>query len=182
MQRWLLVAFISLALPLAAAAKKPAGKVWDAVTLAKIRSYCVDTSALAGYEAYDVERFKENEGKPKHLLAKLPWTLVSDCSKSDAVVRVSFRLLRKAIDIQVGDPSAADKTFLYEYRAVLQVSDETSARLLYEVETAPLLNSITGQTVVPEEEPDHIARYDAAYHAFWALIQDLERVSDNNSK
>jgi hypothetical protein len=181
----LLLVVISLALSLAtAAAKKPTGKVWDVSTLTRVRNYCIDTSALAGYEAYDIERFIENEGKPKHLLAKLPWTQVSDCSRSDSVVRVSFRLLRKTIDIQVGDPRAEDqdKTFPYEYRAELQVSDEASARVLYEVEAAPLLNSMTGTTVAPEEEPDHVVRYDAAYHAFWTLIQDLQSVSENNPK
>jgi hypothetical protein len=183
MQRRLLFALISLALPLVtAAAKKPAGKVWDAARLAKIHSYCIDSSALAGYEAYDIERFIENEGKPKHLLARLPWTLVSDCSRSDAVVKVNFRRLRKTIDIQVGEPHAEDQTFPYEYRAALEVSGETSAQVLYEVEAAPLLNSMTGQTVAPEEEPDHTQRYDATRRAFWALIQDVQHVSENSPK
>ncbi len=182
MQRWLLVALISLSLPLAAAAeKKPTGKIWDHATFVKIRSYCVDSSALPGYVANDVERLLENEGKPKRLLAKLPWTLARDCSESDAVVKVSFRKLRR-IDIQLGEPNSPDGTSPYAYRADLQVSDEASARQLYEVEAAPLLNSMTGQTMTPEEEPDHTQRYDAAYHAFWTLIEDLQRVSENNPK
>ncbi|HMD99288.1 MAG TPA: hypothetical protein VKM93_18430 [Terriglobia bacterium] len=182
MHRWLLVALIWLALPIAAAAeKRPTGKIWDHATFVKIRSYCIDSSALPGYEANDVERLVQNESKPKRLLSKLPWTLISDCSESDAIVKVSFRKLRK-IDIQLGEPNSPDETYPYAYRADLQVSDEASARQLYEVEAAPLLNSMTGQTMTPEEEPDQTQRYDAAYHAFWTLIQDLQRVSENNPK
>jgi hypothetical protein len=185
MQRRLLLVLISLVLPLATtAAKKAGGEVWDAATLPKVHSYCIDSSTLPGYEACDIERLIENEGKPKHLLAKLPWTLVSDCSKSDAVVRVSFRLLRKTIDIQAGETRAEDqdRTFPYECRAGLQVSDEASAQVLYEVETTPLLNSMTGASVAPEEEADRAARYDAAYHGFWALILDLQHIPDKGPK
>jgi hypothetical protein len=53
--------------------------------------------------------------------------------------------------------------------------------LLYEVEAAPI-NYTSGRTVAPVEEPDHILRREATYHAFWALIEDIKRVSPNSPK
>ena len=98
---------LACAAPLPAAARaKLAGKVVDAATFGKVRTYCIDTSNLKGPlnatapddvpqpEAFHVNQFIKTESEPKGLLSKLPWKLAADCSAPgvDAIVRFDFRL------------------------------------------------------------------------------------------
>jgi len=182
MRRWLLLVLLTLALPLSAyAIKKPTGKITDPAAFAMIRTYCVDASDLPDYEAVDVEGLVKAESKPKRLLTKVPWTLVANCTQSqpDAIIKVTFRRLRR-MNVRLGQPPAPgeiESAAPYAIRAVLQVSDASSSQLLYETDAAPLSNSMTGESVVAEEEPDHLLRRNAAYNAFWTLVQDLRRAS-----
>jgi len=173
-----LCAFIlASAVPLAATAKKPQGTITDRAAFGNIRSYCVDMTDLPGWEALDVRNLIETETKPKRLLTKLPWTLKTDCAQSqpDAVVVVKFRRMN-IITVQAGaQPDINDpERRIYDIKANLQVSDRDSSRLLYDVEAGPV-NSASGRSTVPVQEPDTLLRRDAAYHAFWALIDDVRR-------
>ena len=189
MKRWpcVLVVFIVLimasTLPLAAKRKNPTGKITDPAAFGNIRSYCVDTTDLPGWEALDVRNLVETESKPRRLLTKLPWTRTVDCTQSepDAVVVVRFPIVRVArVDSGTAAPGPNEdpQSRFFEVRASLQVSDRNSSRLLYEVEAAPVFYS-SGQSVAPAVEPDHVLRREAAYHAFWALIDDVKHVSQS---
>jgi hypothetical protein len=170
-----------------AAAKKPAGTISDLAAFSQIHSYCVDSSSLPGDEAIDVKGFVSAESKPKKLLTKLPWTLASDCSQGppDVVVRVEFSKYFPVNEAQVGSPTPSNgpaQEEFYKVRAVLRVSQATSSQVLYEIEAAPLSNSLTGAAVVPVDEPLPVQRRNATYGAFWKLIQDVQRVSQTSSK
>jgi hypothetical protein len=170
----LFLAVILVAAP--AAAKKPTGKISDLAAFSKIHSYCVDSSDLPGDEAYDVKRFVSNENKPKKLLSKLPWTLVSDCSQGspDVIVRLEFQ---KFTPVR-GNVSVQGES--YTLRIVLRVSQDSSA--VYEVEAAPSNNSMGANSDAPMDDPLAVQRYDAVYTAFWMLIEDVRRVSQTNVK
>lgn len=186
MRPWLWIVMVSIALPLFAKGKKPTGIIADQAAFGKIRSYCVDVSGLPGWEALDVRAFVSTESKAKRLLTKLPWTLTADCTQSqpDAVVVVRFPIVSVArVDSGTAapDPNEDPQSRFFEVRAELQVSDRNSSRLLYEVQAAPVFYS-SGDSVAPAAEPDHVLRREAAYHAFWALIDDIKRVSQNGLK
>jgi len=186
MKLWPCILLVASALPLAAKEKKLTGRISSPDEFGKIRSYCVDTSDLSGWEALDVRGFIETESKRKGLLTKLPWRLAGDCTEShlDALVVVRFPIVRVA---KVGagnaspDPNEDPQSQLFEVRAALQVSDRDSSRLLYEVEAAPVFYS-SGRSPAPAVEPDHVLRREALYHAFWALLDDIKRVSQNNPR
>jgi hypothetical protein len=189
MKAWpcvLAVLMMASTLPLAAKGKKPTGEITDLAAFGNVRSYCVDTTDLPGWEALDVQGLVETESKPKRLLTKLPWTLAADCTESrpDAVVVVRFPIVSVArIDSGTAapDPNEDPQSRFFEVRAELKVSDRNSSRLLYEVQAAPVFYS-SGRSVAPAVEPDHILRREAAYHAFWTLIDDIKRVSQNGLK
>jgi hypothetical protein len=174
----LFVAFLAAS----AFAKKPAGKIPDLAAFSQIHSYCVDSSGLAGDEALDLTNFVNAESKPKKLLSKLPWTLVRDCSQGppDAVVRVEFSQYYPVSGVQTGSPTQGNgpaQEEFYKIRVTLRVSPAESSQVLYEIEAAPLSNSITGQTVEPVDESLPVQRRNSIYDAFWKLIQDVQRVS-----
>lgn len=177
-QQTLSALFLAVILmPAAASAKKPTGKIPDLAAFSKIHSYCVDSSDLPGDEAYDLKRFVDNENKPKKLLSKLPWTLVSDCSQGspDVIVRMEFQ---KLFPVRGNAPVQGEP---YTIRAMLRVSQGSSLQALYEVEAAPSNNSM-GATSNVEEDPLAVQRYDAMYSAFWMLIEDVKRVSQTIPK
>ena len=174
-------------LPAAAAVKKPPGKVSDLAAFSRIHSYCVDSTGLPSDEANDVKNFVRAESKPKKLLTKLPWTLVSDCSQGppDAVVKVEFLTYTPTNEIQVGKPLPGSDPMeegFYTIRAVLRVSQGTSSEMVYEIEADPLGNSVAGKTVMPVDEPLPVQRRNATYGAFWMLTQDVQRVSQMSPK
>ena len=163
----------AILLPAAASAKKPMGKISDLAAFSKIHSYCVDSSDLPGDEAYDLKRFVSNENKPKKLLSKLPWKLVSDCSQDspDVIVRMEFQ---KFTPVHANAPAEGE---LFTIRAYLRMSQGTSSGMLYEVEAAPSNNSMGAMSDAPMNDPLAVQRYDAIYAAFWMLIEDVQRVS-----
>jgi hypothetical protein len=181
----LLLSLILLAV--AAAAKKPAGKISDLAAFSRIHSYCVDSSSLPGDEALDLNGFMSGESKPKKLLSKLPWTRTADCSDGspDVTIRVEFSKYFPVNETQVGAQTPGNgpaQEEFYKVRAVLRVSQAASSPALYEVEAAPLSNSLTGAAVVPVDEPLPVQRRNAIYGAFWKLIDDVHRVAPASSK
>ena len=113
---------------------------------------------MPGDEALDLKNFVSAESKPKKLLSKLPWTLAPDCSQGspDAVIKVEFSKYFPVTETKAGSPTPdngpAQEEF-YKVRAVLRVSQSGSSPTLYEVEAAPLSNSLTGAAVAPVDEP-----------------------------
>lgn len=165
------------------AKKKPTGQIPDPAALARVRSYCVDTSQLAGYEAYDVNGLIETENKPKKLLSKLPWKYLPDCREGDpdAIIRIQFLRLNKTVIAASPDAEAQSiEDNPYAIRALMQVTPAGSLRLLYQVEAAPLDNPEVNES--GRDEPDHLLRRDAAYRAFWNLIEDVRMVSSPDKK
>jgi hypothetical protein len=186
--RTLLILLLSLIiLAVAAVAKKPTGKISDLDAFSRIHSYCVDSEDMPGDEALDLKNFVSTESKPKKLLSKLPWTLAPECSPNspDAVIKVEFSQYFPVRESQVGSPtpdSGPAQEEFYKVRAVLRVSQPGSSPALYEVEAAPLSNSLTGHAVVPVDEPLPVQRHNAIYGAFWKLIDDVHRVAPAASK
>ena len=186
--RTLLTLLLSvLLLAAVAAAKKPAGKISDLAAFSQIHSYCVDSEDMPGDEALDLRNFVRAESKPKKLLSKLSWTLAADCSQGspDAVIKVEFSKYFPVRESQVGSPtpdSGPAQEEFYKVRAVLRVSQAGSSPALYEDETAPLSNSLTGAAVDPVDEPLPVQRRNAIYGAFWKLIDDVHRVAPASSK
>jgi hypothetical protein len=174
-------------LAVAAVAKKPSGKISDLAAFSRIHSYCVDSDDMPGDEALDLKNFVSAESKPKKLLSKLPWTLAPDCSQGspDAVIKVEFSKYFPVTETKAGSPTPdngpAQEEF-YKVRAVLRVSPPVSSQVLYEIEAAPLSNSLTGAAVVPVDEPLPVQRRNAIYGAFWKLIEDVHRVAPASSK
>jgi hypothetical protein len=88
-------------------------------------------------------------------------------------------------EVQVGSPTPGNgpaQEEFYKIRVVLRVSPPESSEVLYEIEAAPLSNSLTGQTVEPVDESLPVQRRNAIYGAFWKLVDDVQRVSQTNSK
>jgi hypothetical protein len=165
-------------LPAVASNKKPTGKISDLAAFSKIHSYCVDSSDLPGDEALDLKRFVSNENRPKGLLSKLPWILVSDCEHGspDVSLRMEFQ---KFAPVRGNAPAEGEA---YTIRAYLRLSQDSSSSALYEVEAVPTNNSMGAMSDAPMNDPLANQRYDAVYTAFWMLVEDVKRVSQTNSK
>jgi hypothetical protein len=182
----LLLLILAIAQPASARSKKPTGEVSDRQGFAAVRSYCVDTRGLPDDQLYEVEGFLREESKPKRLLTKLSWKLIADCREAEpnAVVKVEFVQL-KNLGVALGEASRDQIRNTgeppYRVKAVLQVADATSARLLYKVQAMPLDNSSVDSPMMADTNPV-ILRRDALYNAFSALIQDFQRVASANSK
>ncbi len=179
MRHWLCIVILATAAPLAAKDKKATGEIPDRAAFAAIRSYCVNASHLPSDEAYEVRGFVEEEGKPRGLLAKLPWKLFPDCrgGETDAVIRVEFPLL-KTFGVRLGEPPypGEQSPNLYNTKAVLEVSDAASSRKLYHVQASPL-DTRDPNSPTSTEDPPSVLRRKALYGAFWTLVEDVGRVS-----
>jgi hypothetical protein len=176
---WVLIFVAPLAL--LANRKKPTGEISDRAAFAKIASYCVDTKDLAKDAAYLVNGFVETESRPKKLLSKLPWKLLPDCRNAnpDVVLQVDFPFL-KSINVRGGARPLGEPEF-YKIKAVLQVSEAESNRLLYKVQALPLTSG-PDESVTATEAPLPVLRRDALYGVFSTLIEDVELVSKAQKK
>ena len=160
---------LACAAPLPAAPRaKLAGKVVDAATFGKVRTYCIDTSNLKGTlyrdhapESFDVGELIKTESGPKGLLSKLPWKLEADCSAPgvDAVLWFEF------------PPTAARG---WEARSL--VSDKASSRVIYIAEGNSLGYRLGG-TGDGSGVGDELHCRDAVYNALWALVSDVKAIS-----
>jgi hypothetical protein len=111
------------------------GKVFDRDGLKQTRSYCVDGSSLEGSEAAEVRVFLAQDGGPKKLLSRLPWALIDDCTKADAVARIYFAPA-SVIEVLNDKGTALRQVFAHDKRPypVLLVYDKASIRLFYRAE------------------------------------------------
>jgi len=176
----LLLAISSL---LAASDKAPAGEIIDPQALAKVRSFCVDLRDLSGFDRHLVKDFLKAEGKPKHLLTKLPWKLVPECEEgaSDAVAKVEFVRVwsnrERAPEVTVGQ----DVEKAHEVAVALQVVDASSQESLYRVQAGPVMNTqgsgdAAGHLPTSDNTNPVLEQRDALYHAFWALVDDVRQL------
>lgn len=182
---WVFVILACAAVPTAAAGAKLAGEVMDLRAIERVRTYCVDTSQLPGWEALDVRDLIWTESKPKGLLSKLPWTLVKDCDDSDVDAVVPIKFVRMTVvhvglggaPFPAGNPQSAWPV-PYQWRALLRVVEKSSSQVIYKAEGNPM-NYNRGASSESGQEPDHVLRREAAYHAMAALVSDLKAISKN---
>ena len=111
------------------------GEIFDRDALKQTRSYCFDVSSLEGSEAAKVREFLAEGGGPKKLLSGLPWRLIEDCTKADAVARIYFT---RAVVTEVlnGKGTGLKQMSGPDERPypVLLVYDKASIRLFYRAE------------------------------------------------
>jgi hypothetical protein len=173
--------FLMLAVVFSAAGKqkKPTGQIVDSVAFAHVRSYCVDASDLPENEAYDVKSFVAEESKPGRLLTKIPWKLYPDCREAspDAVIKLQFPWMN-VIGIQPGQPQHPQERGVDSDRikAVLQVLDAESSKVLYKNQADPLDVGRLFENQGSGSDPPVLQRRNAMYGAFWTLAQDVQRV------
>jgi hypothetical protein len=115
------------------------GVVFDRDALTQVRSFCVDTRHLEGIEAVQVNEFVAEESKPGKLMSRLPWTLVDDCTKADAVARIYFAPV-EVTDVTEDKGSGLKKTSRPRQvsQPVLLIYDKASIRLFYRTESSTL--------------------------------------------
>jgi hypothetical protein len=169
--------FLMMAVAFSAAGKqkKPTGQIVDPTALSRVGSYCVDASDLPENEAYEVSGFVKEESKPGRLLTKIPWRLYPDCREaSSAVIKLEFPRMR-VTNVLLGRPPRPGEVDPYRIKAVLQVLDAESSKVLYKNQADPL------DVGTPEDQGSRsdlpvLQRRNAMYGAFWTLAQDVQRV------
>jgi hypothetical protein len=111
------------------------GEVFDREALRQAKSFCVDAGHLEGPEADEVKEFVEEEGKPGKLLSRLPWRLIDDCAKADAVARIYFAPV-EVTDVTEDKGSGIQKKSPPRQfsQPVLLIYDKASIRLFYRAE------------------------------------------------
>ena len=111
------------------------GEVFDREALQQTKSFCVDARHIEGSEADEVKDFMRQEAKPGKLLSHLPWTLIDDCKKADAVARIYFAPV-EVTDVIEDKGSGLQKTSPARQfsQPVLLVYDKASIRLFYRAE------------------------------------------------
>jgi hypothetical protein len=174
-----LIPLLLIGLPAASKQKKVVGEISAPAAFAKVGSYCVDATELSGAEACDVASFVAVEGKPGHLLSKLPGKLLPDCREShpDAVIKLEFPRFR-VHSIIVGEapgvPTPDDQTpEIFHIVAIFRVLDAGHLYLLYKVQADPLA------TASQQNEASPVLRRNAMYGAFWTLSEDVQLISQN---
>ena len=141
---------------------KTLGKVTDPDALAKVKSYCIDTSKGSPAEIAEVKKFADEETDPKKSLGRLGWTRAEDCSQADALMRFGFQQTTKveqagnSVEVQTSNNVPVDA-----YVATLIVSDRASGRPLYQV----------------KGEETESARYRSMVNAVQKLTKDLKKLS-----
>ncbi len=177
--------FFAISSLFAVSGKALAGQIVDPPALAHVRSYCVDTQDLSGFDRNLVKDFLKAQGKRKHLLTKFRWKLVPDCREgaSDAVVKLEFvRVWMNRAGI--GSPILTPGQNLerpYDIEVKLKVVDARSKETLYRVQ-AGAVEYAEG----PGDSASHLPtsdntnpvleRQDALYHAFWSLVDDVRHL------
>jgi hypothetical protein len=111
------------------------GEVYDRGALRQARSFCVDARHIEGPQADEVNEFVQKEGKPGKLLSQLPWRLMDDCTKADAVARIYFAPV-EVTDVTEDKGSGIKKASQSRQvsQPVLLIYDKASIRLFYRAE------------------------------------------------
>ncbi|MBZ5513574.1 MAG: hypothetical protein LAN62_01765 [Acidobacteriia bacterium] len=187
---WLLLLLVGVSpLPTKGGADK--GKVLCPPTLARVESYCVDTRRLSADEAYVVKAFLKMEDKPKGILQKLRWKRIEDCaiSEADVTIRIEFPFLNatelragEVPDVGISPREPRDQSDVrispreqgdYFMKAVLQVHDNSTSRMIFTVEALPLdIDSVESDPVMKGTNL-YQRRLDALRRTFEMLIHDL---------
>ena len=181
------VSALCVAIPALAQVKKPAGEIPNRQELAKVQTYCLDTSGLSGPDRYLIDGFMKTESKPKRLLSKLPWKLVADCRNPDANATATLEFVPlNEIAVRMGEPTREPVMLTPKIypeapiKVVLTVGGVPSTTLLYRVQ------ALAAPPNAPEESPamrvpvGPAEKRDAVYHVFWALIQDLQHLHSSS--
>ncbi|HEY6291739.1 MAG TPA: hypothetical protein VI455_09300 [Terriglobia bacterium] len=137
------------------------GEIFDREALGQTRSFCVDSSHMGESEVTQLKDFLAKESQPKKLLSKLPWKLIDDCTKADAVARIYFAPVDLRVDIR-DEESGRKKSWNPGQSAqpVLLIYDKASIRLFYRAEGEVL----RGKAV------------DALGSPFSTLLKDLKQI------
>lgn len=111
------------------------GEVYDRGALRQAKNFCVDARHIEGPQADEVREFVEKEGKPGKLLSRLPWRLIDDCTKADAVARIYFAPV-EVTDVTEDKGSGVKKASQSRQfsQPVLLIYDKASIRLFYRAE------------------------------------------------
>jgi len=96
------------------------------------------------------------------------------------MIKVEFPLL-KTTAIRLGEPPAPGELppNLYNIKAVLEVSEGASSKKLY-VQASPL-DTREPNSPLSTEDPPVLLYRKALYGAFWALVEDVKRISKMNT-
>ncbi len=180
MKLWVCLAILAGTLPLGAKEKAPMGDIPEPAAFAAITTYCIDAHDLPGYEANDVNMFVSRKSKPRKLLSKLPWKFLRDCHSGNpsAVIKVKFPLLN-VIGARIGPPQDPLRTDPESYRtkAVMEISDPDSEKMLYHVQAWLLDNGVLGDGDVTSHDPPPLQRQNALYNALGKLVEDVKRAA-----
>jgi hypothetical protein len=143
-------------------------EVFDPNALAHIKSFCVDLRNLEGWQAEGVGEFVAKNTQPKKLLGHLPWQLIGDCTKADAVARIYFAPANIE-DVAREYSLSSPPTFQQGYQPVLLLYDKASIRLFY-LAACPQAYSH------PEGQVPYGNAVDGLGSLFSMLVKDVKRV------
>ncbi len=69
---------------------KACSNLIDREALRRVKTFCVDTSAVEAGVASDIKAFVARENQPGQLLKRMTWELTDQCAAADGVIRVYF--------------------------------------------------------------------------------------------
>jgi hypothetical protein len=136
------------------------GEVFDPDALKHTKSFCLDLNHIDDSEAAGVKEFLAKENQPKKLLGRLPWQLVDDCTKADAVARIYFARADVSEDMSGPGVVSTAVRIRHGLQSVLLLYDKASIRLFYRAQ---------GQVLARNEE-------DALRVPFSTLVKDLKKI------
>jgi hypothetical protein len=143
-------------------------EVFDPNALAHIKSFCVDSRNLEGWQADEVREFLAKNSQPKKLLGRLHWQLTDDCNEADAVARIYFAPVNIE-DVAREYSLSSPPRFQQGYQPVLLLYDKASIRLFY-LAACP-------QAYPPSEgQVRYRNTVDGLRSVFSMLLKDLKRV------
>lgn len=137
------------------------GEVFDPEALKQTKTYCVDLSHMESSQAAGVKEFLAKESEPKKLLSRLPWQLVDDCTKADAVARIYFARVDVREEMSAPNLAGSPVSFRQSRQPVLLLYDKASIRLFYRAE---------GQILGRKAE-------DVIGSPFAMLVKDLKKIN-----
>jgi len=114
--------------------RAPREEIIDRGALAETKTFCVDQRNLEDWQAADVKEFLTEASEPGEVLNRLPWQLVGDCRKADAVARIYFVPAGLREEWAAASPAGSPATFRKSSQPVLLLYDKASIRLFYRAE------------------------------------------------
>jgi hypothetical protein len=137
------------------------GEVFDPEALKHTTSFCVDLNHMDSSEAAGVKEFLAKENQPKKLVGRLPWQLVADCTKADAVARIYFAPADVSQEMSGLGVIGTAVSVRHGFESVLLLHDKASIRLFYRAEDQAL----------GRDEPRLLQG------AFSMLVKDLKKIN-----